>query len=112
MSGLLTAHSMRLATPSIAKRALGSHLGAFFEKYFPYWKTPKIFRNVRKDEEEVIPDKVNVSSEITGLMSYDPGKPYHFLYNWFPHFTASLLFFDVLAVCIMVCVIQRATQCC
>ena len=73
MSGVLTAHSMRLTTPSIAKRALGPHLGEFYEKFFPYWKCPKIFCNTRKGRKEMIVDKVKVSSGIAGLMSYDPG---------------------------------------
>jgi hypothetical protein len=74
MSGVLTAHSMRLTAPSIAKRALGPHLGDFYEKFFPYWKCPKIFSNTRKGRKEMIVDKVKVSSGIAGLMSYDPGK--------------------------------------
>lgn len=74
MSSMLTAHAVRMATPVIAKRALGPHLGYFFEKYFPYWKTPKIFCNTRTGRKEVIPDKVKVSSGIAGLMSYDPGE--------------------------------------
>ena len=74
MSGVLTAHSMRLTTPHIAKRALGPHLGDFYEKFFPYWKCPRIFCNTRKGRKEMIVDKVKVSSGIAGLMSYDPGR--------------------------------------
>ena len=74
ISGVLTAHSMRLTTPSIAKRALGPHLGDFYEKFFPYWKCPKIFCNTRKGRKEMMVDKVKVSSGIAGLMSYDPGR--------------------------------------
>ena len=74
MSGLLSAHCVRTATPVVAKRALGPHLGDFFEKYFPYWKSPKVFSNTRKGRKEVIKDKVNVSSGIAGLMVYDPGE--------------------------------------
>ena len=74
ISGVLTAHSMRLTAPSIAKRALGPHLGDFYEKFFPYWKCPKIFCNTRKGRKEMMVDKVKVSSGIAGLMSYDPGR--------------------------------------
>ena len=74
MSGVLTAHSMRLTTPNIAKRALGPHLGDFYERFFPYWKCPKIFCNTRKGRKEMMADKVKVSSGIAGLMSYDPGR--------------------------------------
>lgn len=74
MSGVLTAHSMRASAPAIAKRALGPHLGDFYEKHFPYWKCPKIFCNTRKDRKEVVVDKVKVSSGIAGLMTYDPGR--------------------------------------
>jgi hypothetical protein len=89
MSGVLTAHSMRLTAPSIAKRALGPHLGDFYEKFFPYWKCPKIFSNTRKGRKEMIVDKVKVSSGIAGLMSYDPGKVRN-LIGWRKTLTTSL----------------------
>ena len=76
MSGLVTTNNMMWATPTVAKRIFGPHMGSILKSNFPDLSLPRIYRKRKKDDQNEKDKNIcKISGKLLKSASFhDPGR--------------------------------------